>query len=352
MNPFKHNRVWLSVLSLALAAGLFLTACTGNGDGAATTTTTAGTTTPETTTEATTQETTTVETTEASKPATELPTEDRVGNPLSLEAPAETVAVMAPAYAQIIEGLGALDRIILVDTNTPMAIPALSELPQMDLFAPNVETLIADQPDVILASSISMSGGTDDPFQQAEDAGIAVAYIPTADSLNDIVADIRFIGAVLGLADEAEAMAEDYEENLQMLADIAETLTTRKTVLFEVAPAPDLYSFGSGVYLNEMLAGIGAINILADQEGWLPVTEEAALAANPDAIFTSANWQEDPVQDILDRQAWQDITALQEKDVYYIENKHTQLPSQKVVEGMLEMAQAIYPEAYADVTLR
>lgn len=364
----KGSKAWLKLLSLALVSGLFLSACNAGGSGETTTVTTAPVTTTaatetespasssETTIEAPTDlstegSETQTETTEAAA-AADLPVTDRAGYPLSLEAPANTVAVMAPAYAQIMEGLGVLDRIIVVDTNTPSAVAGLDEITQMDLFAPNIETLIDERPDLVLASSISLAGGSDNPFQQVVDAGIPVAYFPTADSLTDIAEDIRFIGDVLGLSEEGAALAADFEANLETLAEAAAAVETPKTALFEVAPAPEIYSFGSGVYLHEMLETIGAVNILSDQEGWLPVTEEAALAADPDVIFTSANWLPDPVRDVLDRAAWQGVTAVTNEEVYYIENNHTQLPSQKVADGMLEMAQAIYPEAFGDVTLR
>ena len=344
----QRMKRWTQVTAWLLTLVLILSACqTAEGTDDTTVASTITSTTTSTTTEATTTEATTTEAASA-----ELPTEDRAGNALNLEAPAESVAVMAPAYAQIMEGLGALERIAMVDTNTPMAVPALQELPQMDLFAPNVELLISEQPDLILVSSISMAGGEDDPFRQAQEAGIEVAYIPTADTLADIAEDIRFIGAVLGMEKEGEQLAADYEANLLTLSELAAGIEEPKQALFEVSPAPDIYSFGSGVYLHEMLETVNIRNILADQEGWLPVTEEAALAANPDLIFTSANWLEDPVQEILDRSAWASVTAIEEGDVYYIENNHTQLPSQRVVDGMLAMAQAAYPDVFGDVELR
>ena len=37
------------------------------------------------------------------------------------------------------------------------------------------------------------------------------------------------------------------------------------------------------------------------------------------------------------------------KDVYYIDNGASSLPNQHVVDALVEMAKAVYPDAYADI---
>jgi iron complex transport system substrate-binding protein len=39
-----------------------------------------------------------------------------------------------------------------------------------------------------------------------------------------------------------------------------------------------------------MIETIGAKNVLANEKGWLPVTEEAAIAAKPEVILTNVNY--------------------------------------------------------------
>ena len=131
---------------------------------------------------------------------------------------------------------------------------------------------------------------------------------------------------------------------------IGETIGEKKTVLFEISPVPYLYSFGTGVYLNEMIELIGAENVLADQEGWISVTEESAVAANPDVILTSDKFSnEDPVAEILGREGWQNVTAVAEGQAYYIDNAASSLPNHHIVDALIEMAKAVYPDEYASL---
>ena len=53
----------------------------------------------------------------------------------------------------------------------------------------------------------------------------------------------------------------------------------RKSVYFEISAAPYCYSFGEGVFLDEMLELIGADNVLAGQEGWVLLGAACGAAA-------------------------------------------------------------------------
>ena len=109
-----------------------------------------------------------------------------------------------------------------------------------------------------------------------------------------------------------------------------------------------MYSFGSGVFLNEMIELIGAENILADQEGWLRVEGETIAEANPDVILTNVNYLEDPVGEILSRSGWEGMSAIQNKQVYSIDNMSSSLGNQNIVKALDQMAKAVYPDVYGE----
>ena len=118
----------------------------------------------------------------------------------------------------------------------------------------------------------------------------------------------------------------------------------QKSVYFEIGAAPYIYSFGTGVFLNEMIEIIGAENALADQAGWISVSEEVIISKNPDVILTNVNYIEDPVQEIKSRSGWDAIKAVKEDRVYYIDNMASSLPNHNIVKALEEMIAAVYPE--------
>lgn len=274
-----------------------------------------------------------------------LPTVDREGNPLALTKAPKRVISLAPATTQVIELLGLMDAVIAVDTYTPVYVDGCENLPQFDMMAPDCEAMAALTPDLVFVTGMSyVEGG--DPFAVLRELGVQVAVIPSSESLSGIADDIRFIADAMGQTDAGNAIADDMLMHIEEVRALSSTITEKKRVMFEVGALPYLYSFGSGTFLNEMIEVIGAQNVFADQEGWLSITEESAVAANPDVILTSVNYMDDPVGEIMSRAGWGEVTAIKNGDVYYIDNAQTSLPNQNVVDALITMAQLVYPEVW------
>ena len=318
-------------LFLVLVMALSLVAC-GGTDTTATTPSTAPSSTPSGTS------------VEDTMPA-DVPTQDRAGTPIVIPAEVEKVISLAPATTQIIEALGLKDQLVAVDTQTPLYVEGVSELPQFDMMAPDIEQMAMLEPDVVFTTG--MSYVEDNPFQALIDMGICVIEIPSSSSIEAVKEDIIFTAACLGKKAEGQALADNMQATIDEIAAISATITDKKTVLFEIACLPYIYSFGNGTFLDEMITLIGAENVLGDQSGWLAVTEESAVAANPDVILTNVNYIEDSVGEILARPGWENVTAVANGDVYYIDNGRSSLPNHFIVEALIEMAVAVYPEEYA-----
>ncbi len=277
---------------------------------------------------------------------TTLPVEDRVGNAITVPENIETIVSLAPSITQVLEDLGVIEKLIAVDNQSPFHVEGLTELPQVDIVSPDIETLLALEPDIIFASEISF-GQDEDIFQMLIDAGICVVQIPTSNSIAAIKEDNQFIADCLQLSEKGEALNSEMQAVIEEIATIGASITEQKTVFFEISPLPDIVSFGTGVFLNEMLEIIGAKNVLADQEGWLPVNEEAAVDTNPDVILTNVNFIENPVEEILSRSGWQNVTAVETEAVYSIDNASSSLPNHRIVEALKQMAIAVYPKEFA-----
>lgn len=281
----------------------------------------------------------------ASAAFAEVPTQDRSGNAITVPAEVNKIISLAPATTQILDTLGVMDKLIAIDTQTPAYVEGVDHLPQFDMMAPDVEQIAALEPDIVYTSGMSYIEGN--PFQALIDMGVCVVDIPSSASIADVKQDIVFTAACLGLEAEGQAIADEMQSKIDELAAIGATITDKKTVLFEISALPYIYSFGTGTFLDEMITLLGAENVLADQFSWIAVTEESAVASNPDVILTSVNYIEDSVGEILSRTGWQSVTAVANKEVYYIDNGASSLPNQHIVDAMIEMAVAIYPEAYA-----
>lgn len=272
-------------------------------------------------------------------------TEDRQGNPITLPDQVERVLVAGPSNAEILVGLGYGDKIVGADIYSENVEGLSSDLLLFDMTAPDEEKILDLKPDVMLVTGMTQVS-SDDPYKSFKNAGICVIYIPSSNSIESIKEDIAFIAAVMGDTSKSDAVIAEMEREIAEIEAIAETITDKKRVYFEIAAAPDMYSFGAGVFLNEMIEMIGAENILNDQESWINIADEEVLNSNPDVILTSVNYIEDPVGEIKSRAGWDAITAVKDDAVYSIDTDASNNPSQNIVKALKEMAKAVYPDKY------
>lgn len=275
-------------------------------------------------------------------------TTDREGTPITLPETIERIACFGPSGTEILVALGVTDKLVAVDTYSDNIEGIAADLPLFDMMAPDAEQILALNPDVLFVTGMSKVGG-EDPYKPMKDAGVCVIYMPSSSSLSGIEEDIAYIASVVGAKDKGDEIVAKMEEDFAAVKAIADTVDATKTVYFEISAAPYMYSFGSDVFLNEMLELIGSVNIFADKaefSGWIGVTDEVILGANPDVILTSVNYLEDPIAEIKSRPGWDALEAVKNDRVFYIDTDSSNRPSQNVVKALYEMAEAVYPELY------
>ena len=277
------------------------------------------------------------------------PSVDRAGEPIRLPGTVERIVSMAPSTTRVLTDLGLGDKLLAVDTYSAGYQPELAALPQFDMMTPDAEQLAALQPDVIFITGMSLAGG-DNPYQALIDLGIAVVQIPSSSSIDDIQKDVLFIGECVGAREGAQALVDEMQAAIDGIAAIGASVTQKKRVAVEVAALPYLCYAGGNTYLDEMLRLIGAENAYGDSEPWASVTEEAAVAANPDVILTCISYLDDPVGEIMAREGWGEVSAIKNGQVYRLDDESSNQPNHRIVIALREMAEAVYPEVYDEAS--
>ena len=258
------------------------------------------------------------------------------------------IVSLAPSITQILIDLGYGDKIIGADQLSANIEGVTPAIPSFDMMAPNIEEIATLQPDIIFTTNLSFKGDTEQ-MGVFENFEISVAAVPTPETIEGIKGDIKFISTMIGAEEKGQHLIDEMEKEIAEIEKIGASIEDKKTILFEIANAPNIYSFGNGVYLNEMIEIIGAENILKDQQGWLPVEVESAIIANPDVILTNVNYIENPEQEILSREGWGNVTAIVNQEVAYIDNFSSSLPNHNIVKALKSMAKEVYPDVYEDM---
>lgn len=271
---------------------------------------------------------------------------DREGTEVNIPTKIEKIISTAPSNTEVLMALGLGDKLVAIDKYSTDIEGINTELPQIDFLNPDAETIIGLEPDIVIASGHNKTGSVEDPFKAISEAGIPVVYIPSSDSIDGIYKDIEFIADVVNERSKGKEIVDDMKAQVEEIKAIGDTITDKKSVYFEISPAPYLSSFGKSTFLNEMIEIIGAKNIFENEEGWVSPTAEAIIDANPDVIITNAGYMENPTEEIKSRGAWENINAIKNNEVYLVDQNASSRPSQNVIKALEQMAKAVYPEHY------
>ena len=271
---------------------------------------------------------------------------DREGNDVTMPNKIERIISTAPANTEVLVELGLADKLVAIDTYSSDVEGISDDVEQIDFLNPDAEAIISLEPDLIIASGHNKSGSSDDPFKLVKEAGISVVYIPSSESIQGIYDDINFIADITNTKENGQKIVDNMKSQIDEIAKNGESIQDKKKVYFEIAPAPNLYSFGNSTFLNEMIELIGAENIFKDENGWIAPSAESVIDKNPDVILTNVNYIDNPIQEIKDREGFENINAVKNNQVYQIDKNSSSRPSQHIIKALNEMAKAIYPDVY------
>ena len=271
---------------------------------------------------------------------------DREGTEINIPTKIEKIISTAPSNTEVIMALGLGDKLGAIDKYSTDIEGINTELPLIDFSNPDAETIIGLEPDIVIASGHNKTGSVEDPFKAISESGIPVVYIPSSDSIDGIYKDIEFIANVVNERSKGKEIVDDMKAQVEEIKAIGDKITDKKSVYFEISPAPYLSSFGKSTFLNEMIDIIGAKNIFENEEGWVSPTAEAIIDANSDVIITNAGYMENPTEEIKSRDAWENINAIKNNEVYLVDKNASSRPSQNVIKALEQMAKAVYPEHY------
>ncbi|MED4974063.1 ABC transporter substrate-binding protein [Geobacillus kaustophilus NBRC 102445] len=267
---------------------------------------------------------------------------DGLGEDVTIKAEPKKIVSLIPSNTEIAYALGLGDKIVGVSDfdNYPEDVKTKTKIGGMEF---NVEKIISLKPDLVLAHA-SSAHNSRDGLKQLKDAGITVLVVNDAKSFDDVYASIELIGKATGASDKAKQVIDEMKEKLAQIQEKAKQIPADKqaNVWIEVSPPPQLYTAGKGTFMDEMLQVISAKNVAGSLEGWPMVTEEKAVAYKPDVIITTYGG----AKQVLARAAWKDVPAVKNKRVYDVNTDLVSRPGPRLVEGVEELAKAVYPDVF------
>ncbi|WP_101842804.1 ABC transporter substrate-binding protein [Halobacillus sp. Marseille-P3879] len=286
---------------------------------------------------------------EASSGETSYPltVEDAMANEVEIEEDPERIISLIPSNTEIVYELGAGDEVVGVteNDNYPEEVTELEQVGGMEI---NVEKVLSLEPDLVLAHA-SGAHNSQEALDQIEEAGIPVYVVEDATSFDGVYDTINTIGELVNEQESAEEIVTGMQEDVDSIEAKAEEIEETKSVFVEVSPEPEIYTTGTGTFMNEMLEMIQAENAAADEEGWVQLNEEAVIDMQPDVIVTTYGYYtEDPVAQVTGREGWEEVPAVANEEVIDVHSDLVTRSGPRLVEGLEELAEAVYPDTFSD----
>jgi len=269
---------------------------------------------------------------------------DRAGRQVTLRGSVSRIVSTAPSNTEIIVDLGMAHKLVAIDRHSVNVGGIPDGLPLLDFFFPDVEVILGLQPDIIIASGHNPTGAGDDPFRLLSAAGIPVVYISMSRSISDIYDDIAFIAELLQAQERGAELIDSMRAEIAEITRMVPYIENQKTVYFEISPPPEMMSFGSNSFIDDMISVIGAQNIFGNENWLVTPGAEAVITRNPDVILTNVNWIDDPIGEIKNRPGFNHINAVINGRVYQIDTDSSVRASARIVLALRQMVRAVYPE--------
>lgn len=284
-------------------------------------------------------------TAESSVAGTEYPliVTDMLGRSVTIDVAPSAVAALSPTT---VEYVYAVDGISLTrSSSVTYPAEATSAVDIGPSYQPNLELVVAEGPDLIIADSVLQP----QLMENLEGLGIPVLYAG-AQSFDDVVAGLRLVGQVLDHSAEAEDLAGDLEVLLTHLQDVLPE--EGPTVLILNGTPNDFYAAKPESYVGNLVDLLGGQNVAAGAPdvgrfpGYTQLSLEEILTSAPDVVLAiTAGGDTTITESLSTNPAWSDVPAVQNGRVAEIDAEiFLQAPGPRVDQALERLATLLYPE--------
>ena len=260
---------------------------------------------------------------------------DGIGRVIEIPEKVERVISTVPSNTEIIVDMGLIDVLVGVDTYSEKISEELQGKGILNTDRLNEEKIMELMPDLVITSQHSLSKGADS-LKVFDEVGIPVYVIKNPKTLEGVKESIDEIGNLLNQREKSDRLRDNYIKKLGKL--VSKEQSKKKRVYFEILNNP-IYTTGDNTFLNDVLENAGGENIFKDGDGWISPTLESIIERNPEYIFVGEDRKES-VEDIKRRVEWQDIDAIKNGNVYFVDEGINR-PSPRVIKALEEIKEVL-----------
>jgi iron complex transport system substrate-binding protein len=199
-------------------------------------------------------------------------------------ADAARIVAIGGSITEILYALGIERQIIAVDTTSLYPPRALKDKPNVGYMrALSPEGVLGLDPSMILALD---GAGPEQAITVLRSAGVLFVRVPEAFTGEGILDKIKLVAAAASAAKRGACLADAVAGDLDQLAKLRARIKHPKRVMFvlSVANGRPMVA-GRNTAADGIIKLAGAVNAVAEFEGYKPISDEAVIGMKPDVIL-------------------------------------------------------------------
>jgi len=268
---------------------------------------------------------------------------DQAGRTVTLNGTPQRIISIAPANTEILFALGLDDKIVGVTNYCNYPEEALNKEKVGGFSTPNIEKIIALEPDVVFAAPIHEA----QIIPQLENLGLTViALTPT--TIDETYDAIKLVGNITGVQETADALVNDMKTSIDAVANLVAKLSDEeKPNVFYIVWHDPLMTAGGNTLPGQLIDLAGGKNIFTELSDYPTVSLESLIYREPNIIIAGTSMGSGgnaPLEWAQSETRLQGTEAREEGKVFSINTDLTGRFGPRIVDALEEMLWLIHPE--------
>jgi iron complex transport system substrate-binding protein len=275
-------------------------------------------------------------------PGEQTPTQyvvDDLGRLVAINGTPQRIISLAPSNTEILFALGLGDNVVGVTMYCDYPPEAQEKEKVGDYYGPDIEKIIALEPDLILATDFHRF----ELIPALEEQGFAV-FAVAPQTLDDVLESIQKIGQITDKEAEALELVNEMQSKIEETEELTQGLGERPRVFYVTWHDP-IWTVGRNTWIDDLISIAGGNNTFSQYfESGAMVEIEWVILLNPEIIITS-EWSYDWAINATELAS---TNASQTDRIYTFDDNLVQRPGPRLYKGLEWLAHFIHPEIFEE----
>jgi len=277
---------------------------------------------------------------------------DALGRVITIKSEPTRIVSGCPTMTETLFALGLSDKVVGADSYSdyPKEFIDLKQQGKIAVVG-GVTTLDPERVAALRPDLVVIDASLQGKFIPAlENLGLTVVALD-AKSLDDVRGNIQLLAKVTFRLGEGSRLVDEIDAAVHDVS--AKTSPANKTSVLLICWHDPMYAAGGGTYANELISIAGGANIVSNRTGWVVVSPEQVVAANPSVIIMTSMSLPLKPDELLSYfrslPGFGNVDAIKNNRVYFLTGDASnalERAGPRIVDGLHLLGYILHPEVF------